>query len=147
MIEEALRHYGDGLRNYKEKKHQRAASSFAEVIKLYTYYCVKSEPNLATTYYNYGQSLGKNGDYNAAVIFIKVALAFRENYTQPKPSQQELEKTRAILKEYQEKLRMQAHNLTLKEKIVDVKKGEKDEVINYTIKGCTAIVIAITQMP
>jgi len=108
MIEEAANYNKDGLYNYKEKNYKLAASSFLEVIKFYTYCCVKSEPNLASTYYNYGQSLGKGGDYYGATIFIKIALELRENYTRPKPSHEELERPRTALNTYQKKLEEQA---------------------------------------
>ena len=125
MLEKAANYNKEGLYNYKEKNHQLAASSFLESIKLYTYACVKSEPNLASTYYNYGQSLGKAGDYHGAAIFIKIAFELRENYTMPKTSQQLLEKTRAALNTYEEKLEEQSSSVRVLVKTLDINQDNK----------------------
>lgn len=124
LIKLALSYNDTGIRNYKEKNYKLATSALFEVIRLYLYCCVKSEPNLATTYYNYGQSLGKDGDYHRAAIFIKIAFELRENYTQPKPVQQELEKTRAALNTYEEKLKRQSVSVSLAE-ILDLSQNNK----------------------
>jgi tetratricopeptide (TPR) repeat protein len=96
---EALNKSTLGIRDYKNANYESATKLFFKAIKELTLCCLKSDPDLATAYFNCGSSLARLDRHKDAVMFIKTSLLLRDNYTDPRPTLEQVNKTREALQE------------------------------------------------
>ncbi len=94
-----------GIKAYRSKNYQEAATHFFAAIKMLALCTLKSNPDLAAAYFNYGRSLQQLGEYQRAAIFLEQSMQLREHFTCPKPSAEQIAKTRAALQECQSSLK------------------------------------------
>ncbi len=103
MRQEAMEYRGSGIQKYLSQDYSAAMTLFAKAINLYTYCCLKSEPDLATAYYNYGRSLYQMKRYAESEFFLRHSLILRSEYTVP-INDLATEKSRKAWKECEDKL-------------------------------------------
>lgn len=109
LKELALSHYKHGVKYYEVKNYVAAANLFLEGIKLSTLCCLKTDPNLASLYFNAGRSKYFCQEYQEAETFINTSLILRQHCTEPRPTLQVIERTRNALQECQDKIAEQAN--------------------------------------
>lgn len=99
MKSKALQDATLGIAAYRKQSYQDAAQFLFSVIQTLNICTLKSDPDLAAAYFNYGRCLQHLDQYNNAAKFLKQSLDLREHYTSPKPSTEQIAKTRAAFEE------------------------------------------------
>ena len=95
--QEAERLHVQAMTAYKMKAYSQAEELFLSVLRICMHYSTKSESCFSTAFFNYGQTMAKQNRHKEAIEFLSTALKWRENEVIPRPSQENLERTRNAL--------------------------------------------------
>ena len=102
--EEAKRVNAKAISAYKEENYSEAFQLFSQVLTGFTQVCLKSNPELASVFFNLGKCLLKAAKFESAIFFLRSSLILKQNYIHPKPRVEEVQKIEDALIECQQKL-------------------------------------------
>lgn len=110
-LEQALQLSKAATARYQASEYKAAANLFLSVLKTIAHVARKDNPYMATTYYNIGRSLYKNGEYQTAEFFLDAAITLTKAYDRRAA---QIEKVTNAWQECKEKLAEQQSSLSSK---------------------------------